>query len=455
MSLEIAAKRLAAKGRKGDTLLVHMHPKEVAGLQALALKNGTSMTINPSTGLPEAFGLKNILPMIAGAVGGYFGGPWGGAAASGATTKLLGGSDKAALMSGVGGYMGAGAAGSAAGEVAAEGAVQEAAQQEAQQLALAEAVPSAVDPALLTTPTGGTFNQQTNQWLNEEGLAYDPYGKAPSQFSQWQDKMGGSQGIGKAGLGVLAQAGAVDPTLPEKQKLKMGIQKYEFDPRYRNTPIMDSRERRQFDNQFTKGAYTDVSAANGGLMRLAAGGETKATAGAASTTGGYRPEQVYGPGAASGYAPRMVYGAGAAMPNLGAPQAGAAAAPAQMPAADASQMYLYNPGTSSFTKNPLWLAAQEKVAQEKAQAQQGYPDTGGAVLMRVRVRVMVAVLVVMVVVGRSVVGLSVLQAAEAFPRWAPTLMAASCCVVQVTGFQTAFRLPLMVTGRRGWQTMSL
>jgi hypothetical protein len=39
---------------------------EVAGLQALAKNHGTSMTINPQTGLPEAFSLKSLIPMAAG-----------------------------------------------------------------------------------------------------------------------------------------------------------------------------------------------------------------------------------------------------------------------------------------------------------------------------------------------------------------------------------------------------
>ena len=57
---------LAALGRYGDSTLVHMNPGEVAGLQALAKSQGASLTINPHTGLPEAFSLKSLLPTIAG-----------------------------------------------------------------------------------------------------------------------------------------------------------------------------------------------------------------------------------------------------------------------------------------------------------------------------------------------------------------------------------------------------
>ena len=61
MSLEVAAKHLAAHGRNGDSTLVHMSPQEVAGLQALARLKGKSLSTNPHTGLPEAFDLGQEL----------------------------------------------------------------------------------------------------------------------------------------------------------------------------------------------------------------------------------------------------------------------------------------------------------------------------------------------------------------------------------------------------------
>jgi hypothetical protein len=55
-----AAQNLAARGRYGDSTLVHMAPEELSGLRALARAQGTDMTINPRTGLPEAFSLKKL-----------------------------------------------------------------------------------------------------------------------------------------------------------------------------------------------------------------------------------------------------------------------------------------------------------------------------------------------------------------------------------------------------------
>ena len=54
------ANLLAMKGRMGDTELVHMTKPEVAALQTMG-----QLTVNPSTGLPEAFKLKDILPTLA------------------------------------------------------------------------------------------------------------------------------------------------------------------------------------------------------------------------------------------------------------------------------------------------------------------------------------------------------------------------------------------------------
>ena len=66
MSLHALANHMASRGRNGDSMLVHMTPGEVHGLQALALKHGGSLTINPETGLVEAGFLSKLLPMIAG-----------------------------------------------------------------------------------------------------------------------------------------------------------------------------------------------------------------------------------------------------------------------------------------------------------------------------------------------------------------------------------------------------
>jgi hypothetical protein len=51
MSLQLLAKQMEAKGRGGDSVLVHMTHGEVAGLQKLAESAGGYLSVNPETGL--------------------------------------------------------------------------------------------------------------------------------------------------------------------------------------------------------------------------------------------------------------------------------------------------------------------------------------------------------------------------------------------------------------------
>ena len=108
MSLHNAAKYLEAKGRDGDSMLVHMSPGEVKGLQALALAHGGSLSINPNTGLVEANFLKRILPMVAGAALSPFLTPMGAAAVVGGFEGIRTGDLGRGLMAGLGAYGGAG-----------------------------------------------------------------------------------------------------------------------------------------------------------------------------------------------------------------------------------------------------------------------------------------------------------------------------------------------------------
>jgi hypothetical protein len=112
MSLELAAQHLASRGRKGDTMLVHMAPQEVSGLQALAKAHGGTLTLNPDTGLPEANFLKRMLPMLIGAAltpltGGLINPMTAGLLIGGVETARTGDLGKG-LMAGLGAYGGAG-----------------------------------------------------------------------------------------------------------------------------------------------------------------------------------------------------------------------------------------------------------------------------------------------------------------------------------------------------------
>jgi hypothetical protein len=106
------ARAVQNQGRYGDSMLVHMTPREVGGLQALAMAHGGSLTINPKTGLPEANFLESILPTLLG-VGGMFLGipPHLTALAVGGIQTARTGDIGKGLLAGLGAYGGANLAG--------------------------------------------------------------------------------------------------------------------------------------------------------------------------------------------------------------------------------------------------------------------------------------------------------------------------------------------------------
>ena len=115
MNYSSAAGELSSKGRNGDSMLVHMTPDEVGGLQNLAMAMGGSLTLNPDTGLPEANFLKKILPTILGAGLMLIPGVNALAAAGivGAGQTALTGDISKGLMAGLGAFGGASMAGAA------------------------------------------------------------------------------------------------------------------------------------------------------------------------------------------------------------------------------------------------------------------------------------------------------------------------------------------------------
>jgi len=122
MSLHKFAQEVASKGRGDDSLLVHMTPDEVRNLQRFAEANGTTLTINPTTGLPEAGLLSDLFKAVAPIALGAFLGPGAFGIAgmglsagtaglvTGGLTTLATGSLSRGLMAGLGAYGGAGLA---------------------------------------------------------------------------------------------------------------------------------------------------------------------------------------------------------------------------------------------------------------------------------------------------------------------------------------------------------
>ena len=173
MSLHHLAQHMQSAGRGEDKVLVHMTPKEVQGLQSLAMSHGGSLTINPETGLPEAGFLSSILPMIAGlALAPLTAGtslaflgatPFATALTVGGATGLATGSLKKGLMAGLGAYGGAGLGSSLAGMGAgAAGAIAPTAE---------NAIGSAANLGTGTVGTAGGVNSAIGNMASGAGTA--------------------------------------------------------------------------------------------------------------------------------------------------------------------------------------------------------------------------------------------------------------------------------------------
>jgi len=193
MSLQLAAKHLAAHGRGDDKVLVHMTRGELKSLNDLAMAGGGHLTINPHTGLHEAGFLRAMLPMIIGA---------GLAAATGGTSLAMTpamtglvvgagytaatGSVKKGLMAGLGAYGGAGmgsnlaASGTATGTAAAgtEAATAgEVAAEQARKQAMEDAARNAMDirPPPPTVSPDVAAQSARDYASNMKGTTVDPF----------------------------------------------------------------------------------------------------------------------------------------------------------------------------------------------------------------------------------------------------------------------------------------
>jgi hypothetical protein len=198
MSLHHIAKNLENRGRGKDSVLVHMTPREVGGLQALAKAHGGSLTRNPETGLYEAGFLEQVLPIVAMAAATYFtagaaapmlmsagmgatsagilAGAGAGALISGGSAAIQGGDvGKAALMGGAIGGIGGGLSSLGGGETALTGGVEGA---NAGVGISAGAPPTSVDPniALGQSTQVGTKALSLNP---STGSVIDPLASAP------------------------------------------------------------------------------------------------------------------------------------------------------------------------------------------------------------------------------------------------------------------------------------
>ena len=325
MSLPAIAKQLEAKGRHGDTNLVHVSDSELKGLHAIAAAHGKKITINPETGLPEAFSLKSFLPTVIGAGLAMTGiGAPLAAGLVGAGYGVATGSLQKGLMAGLGAYGGAGLTGSLMGAAATPAAA-------AANPQLAAAAPTTMPPvtaamtgnqvqALQTAggPSGnllaaGNLNPQTANLLYNTPIS-PTVSQAASQVapktfmetaaSNWDKAATGAKNIysggwdtaskflgeNKMNIGTALAPVLTDALTPspskEAPREKAYIRPYEYDPgatnasaNVSNVPFAGSSEQIHFNPVFTaKTPYEAPGpeyAAKGGIVGMAVGGQVE------------------------------------------------------------------------------------------------------------------------------------------------------------------------------------
>jgi len=229
---------LASLGRNGDSMLVHMNPTEVAGLQSLAMAQGGSLTINPDTGLPEAFNLggffKSLLPMAVGAMTGGAGMPlWAGIAAGAATGAVTNRENPlmGAAMGGLGGYGGfglgkglfaAGAPSAIPGAAGTAGVVGPTGQMGSSLLTASRGI--APGMASATANAAGNVYNLADTAVNTSGLAAGNVNPALTNIANTANTSGfvGSAGSGASGIDK-SFLGGMDRIGPGVNQMGTGI----------------------------------------------------------------------------------------------------------------------------------------------------------------------------------------------------------------------------------------
>jgi hypothetical protein len=241
MSLHHIAKQVAAKGRDEDTMLIHMTPSEVAGLQQIAMAAGGSLTINPDTGLAEAGFLKSLLPMLAGAAASFFTGGLAVPILAGAATGAATGDKRQSLLMRAGlGAMGGFGGGSLASAFAGTGATAAGASSlsgEAAKTAAGKAMEkAAVQKALETTSSEG-IKQAAQQaasrgfgsYLSNIGSGIGQLGGEAGRNAIMSAIPGGKLGLA-AGLAPSALAAATPPPMKGSKEVPPEYQMYSYNP---------------------------------------------------------------------------------------------------------------------------------------------------------------------------------------------------------------------------------
>jgi hypothetical protein len=342
MSLQLLAKQMEAKGRDGDSVLVHMTPGEVAGLQKLAEAAGGSLSVNPETGLVEANFLKRMLPTLVGA--GLMMIPGVNLAVATGAGALVGGMQAkrnkqdvgmGALMGGLGAYGGAGIAGAFGAGAPALANTATTANAANTATTAATANPAAITPPAssapatqLTAAPSSSIAPNTANITLPNAAPVAPVTPPPSGISS----ITGKQLMAASSPLLMPEQFKED----EEDKFKEDTVRHDFsyDPGYTGGEgPTDSSERRWFNQRYT---------------RMAEGGDVAAPSGLAAL------EARYGMSGASKDAYDYLMGRSASSSGrqMAAPTQATMTTPAS---ASSDQEFIFNPATGTFSKNPNYV----------------------------------------------------------------------------------------------------
>jgi hypothetical protein len=366
MSLQLLAKQMEAKGRKGDSMLVHMTPGEVEGLQKLAEAAGGTLTVNPETGLVEANFLKDLIrsPFFAPLAGASLMmipgvGPMMAAGLVGGGTALATGDVGKGAMAGLGAFGGAGlagglgasAAGTAAGNAAniaapGAGAVATGAGSQASMLAAQNAGFGAEGLGLMAEAAKVPASTAA---LNTAKAGISGLGSEAGRAAFMQG-VGGVGGLAKKASMAAAPAMMAPGEAPGEIPTDDEMYYTEYNPVQTGKRSSTSSEELQLAggylpmekikaDDYMKRRNRQYLAAKGGLMSLAEGGEVAdaAPADAGDMTGASKAAFDYLMGNAASSAPA------GGITNLAA---------RATPGVGSDNMYAYDPVTGTFLRNP-------------------------------------------------------------------------------------------------------
>jgi hypothetical protein len=335
MSLKHLADELAARGRYGDTELVHMSKGEVAGLQQLAQSAGGSLTINPDTGKPEAFFLAALLPTLLGAaapalgaaatgagltgLGGLLGSKMG-AAGLGALAGGLANRDNplmGALMGGLGGFGGFGLGQGLMGVGAGVGATAPA--QAASMVAPTAAIDAGSQAAMLAAQNAAVPTAQLAQYGSQALPTMAPMSASQQMMTgigesfrnpaQLVQELGGTSGALRTG--AMAAAPLMTPSRrsgsQEPERDTREIPQYDYTAELTGDYYQPGMGQGSYERDFFTTPTFTRRAAAGGIMQLAKGGmkegafivaaDIPSLVGEGNTEAGYREISAVLPGA--------------------------------------------------------------------------------------------------------------------------------------------------------------